>query len=63
MTLTIEELKRRIILKKQLVAWTLEDIAELERKKALAETEQDEKPCKVWLLNDLTLSGGANVQG
>lgn len=55
MTLTIEELKRRILLKRQLVEWTLEDIGDLEKKIALAECEADEKPCHVW---DLT--GGKN---
>ena len=29
---TIEELKRRILLKKQLVEWTQEDIREMEKK-------------------------------
>lgn len=44
----INELKNRILLKKQLVAWILEDIGDLERRKALAEVEEDEKPCRVW---------------
>jgi len=58
MSLTIEELKRRILLKKQLVEWTQEDIRELEKRLALAEVERDEKPCKVW---DIT--GGECVEG
>jgi uncharacterized coiled-coil protein SlyX len=36
---TIEELKRRVLLKKQLVEWTQEDIRELEKK--IAEMEAD----------------------
>lgn len=52
MTITIEELKRRVVLKKQLVEWTQDDIKEMEHRIALLEVEADEKPCHVWVLTE-----------
>lgn len=48
---TIELLRRRIELKKQIIKLAQGELTELEAKLDLSEVEQDEKPCHVW---DLT---------
>jgi hypothetical protein len=46
--MTIEELNKAIEFKREIIAMTELEIKELEINIALAETEADEKPCRVW---------------